>query len=78
MSNVTYIFSVRGRGAFPIDMLRYDQATPVSSGDASLIEQTFQPRNRSHDIIVQLRTALHAPTVGRWESFGWKVERPDA
>ncbi len=79
-------FKVRGTGPFPLDMLRYDAAWPASGEDAGLIEdsvrlytlrdderQSVREHIRSHGI--ELATDyIGAPTVGRWESFGWTVE----
>ena len=64
-------FTVEGGGQFPLDMLRYDGAYPVSSSDVSAM--TDRGRRR-----VSLATAH--PTKGnngltpkRWQSFGWVV-----
>ena len=60
-------FTVRGHGPFPVDMLRYDSCHPVYPADATALIQT---ESRT----VTLSTyAAHAPTRGRWESFGWTV-----
>ena len=73
---VYYRFYVEGQGPFPIDMLRYDRAWPDSEPDAYSISRTFDhylpPKGTSRAI----RLAMfdnHGPTVGRWDSFGWKV-----
>ena len=66
-------YTVEGSGTFPIDMLRYDRATPATESDSSLIESTFLPRNRANHVVrVQANEPL---TVARWESFGWKVRQ---
>jgi hypothetical protein len=69
----TVEFLVTGRGSFPIDMLRYDRCSPKSEFDSGEIERSFQPRSHRATRLVALIGATE-PTVGRWESFGWKVE----
>lgn len=60
-------FTVEGSGVFPYDMLRYDRCWPAhESPDSVQIGRTSRPRQ------VTLR-GLQPATVGRWESFGWKV-----
>jgi len=67
-----WTFVVVGAGPFPIDMLRYDLAYPKSESNASLIESTFQPRNRAtHSVTL---VSSKRPTEERWGSFGWAVE----
>lgn len=66
-----YEFAVEGRGTFPVDMLRYDRCWPAATSDAQAImpaslEFTAQKRR------VVLRSHF-TPTVGRWNSFGWRV-----
>ena len=66
-------FKVRGAGAFPVDMLRYDQCYPRTEEDSHLIEvPTFEPRDvvltKTH--VYKLNTQL---TARRWASFGWEL-----
>ena len=72
-----YTFTVEGTGAFPIDMLRYDQCWPNSgSHDAQAIANSFHERNVGAPWRITLTTSNNSktvPTIGRWESFGWKV-----
>lgn len=67
---------VEGSGDFPVDMLRYDSCTPWSEEDSHSIAspQHLTPR-RIHlrRFLPEGRTAANAATVGRWDSFGWKV-----
>lgn len=66
-------FTVEGRGSFPIDMLRYDSCWPAREGTDSFgIEASLRPRSGRDKRKVTL-VGLREPTVGRWESFGWKV-----
>jgi hypothetical protein len=60
-----YVVMVEGSGQFPIDMLRYDRATPHQQSDASAIMEDGKRR-------LEVRMD-DKPTVGRWESFGWRV-----
>lgn len=69
---VTYRYHVRGTGAFPIDMLRHDRATPMSESDSAIIERTLRPRERG-EFQVHL-TSRKVPTPERWHSFGWKID----
>ena len=68
-------FTVWGSGDFPFDMLRYDSCCPHESVDAGNMHPSYyagRPECRS----VVIRTySPRAPTVQRWESFGWRVDR---
>ena len=76
MKKTTWRFEVTGSGKFPMDMLRYDRAYPDSSVDASLIEYCIDRHPRTPQTIT-LRTEAHAPTVARWNSFGWYAREVD-
>lgn len=69
-------FVVVGSGIFPFDMLRYDQCWPKSeSPDSSAIAVGMYGESALGLRRVTLVTDNpHAPTMGRWESFTWKVE----
>lgn len=63
-------FSVKGKGRFPMDMLRYDRCCPDSETDA------INMRGREQRTIVVCRfspQAQRAPSIARWQSFGWIV-----
>ena len=69
-------FIVKGRGEFPLDMLRYDSCCPGEQEDISQLIMAFQPD--SQERIVGLRRfypvgGIKLPTEGRWRSFGWEV-----
>ena len=66
-------FTVEGSGMFPVDMLRYDACWPATTED--VIHMALgSPIARSKQRRVALFTnAQNRPTVGRWESFGWKI-----
>jgi hypothetical protein len=70
-------FTVEGTYPFPTDMLRYDACWPATDHDtvqlseACSLRRTSDPKRKRQ---VKLYTnAINRPTVGRWESFGWKV-----
>jgi len=73
MAKPTHItVTVSGKGSFPTDMLRYDTCYPATSRDASAIEDTFRNPTAPWSINVT-RPNTRYFTVGRWESFGCKV-----
>ena len=61
-------FRVRGRGVFPIDMLRHDHCWPVD-GDMQAIQE--QRRDETEVTLVAQRRRHITPL--RWASFGWIV-----
>lgn len=81
-------FTVAGKGHFPVDMLRYDSCHPSDSRavDSMGYDDTYQ---RGEVRKVTLTTFVNStlkhtqdmidrrkvPTVDRWRSFGWSVER---
>ncbi|AIY40158.1 hypothetical protein LT85_1000 [Collimonas arenae] len=66
-----HIYTVKGSGDFPIDMLRYDECWPDQPADAEAIA----PGNREIRYIKLLSDRY--PTVHRWESFCWTVSAID-
>lgn len=68
------IYVVKGRGEFPIDMLRYDRSSPFSEVDSYAISD---PVNRTEEREVTLiRLNAHRgwnPGGPRWASFCWTV-----
>lgn len=71
--NVQYAYSykVAGKWAFPIDMLRYDEAWPEHEFDSALIIQTTE--HSSVEAVEIKIVSYRPPTVARWASFGWQV-----
>jgi hypothetical protein len=65
-----HFFTVEGAGEFPFDMLRYDACWPRDEGLDSYKLSGFEHGLRR---IVLVTHREIAPTVGRWESFGWRV-----
>lgn len=59
-------YVVAGRGAFPRDMLRYDEADFATLADELRAAQ--ETGRRRIKIIGEVE-----PHVKRWESFGWTV-----
>ena len=67
-----YNYEVQGVPPFPLDMLRYDECWPVSSGSVDGLTE-----NGKSMVTVRLRSNK-LPTGERWHTFGWavgKVER---
>lgn len=70
---------VTGRGAFPIDMLRYDRAAPRHEQDSQLIEASFLGgfETRTMELVTYSCYAhANAPgvwTPARWNSFAWTL-----
>jgi hypothetical protein len=65
-------FEVRGRGQFPFDMLRYDSCWPKHESDSAEIERNVR-RGTDEYTVRLMSVGLNSPTIGRWNSFGWKV-----
>lgn len=78
MSKKTY-FTVVGSGPFPLDMMRYDECDPHSDTDRNYVTMdTINMRASESRRAVQLSTSKPgAPTLKRWESFGWLVRSVD-
>lgn len=75
-------YTVTGRGAFPMDMLRYAVSWPHDESDASNITYSQDDDNYDETYVIRL-TKYHRdrnPQLceERWESkFRWKVLRTD-
>ena len=74
-------YTVTGRGHFPFDMLRYDQAWPSTSDEAAklqrFVESTQAVRRADRGTLtVELATAKKDYHIAfeRWKSFGWEPE----
>lgn len=69
------VVTVRGRGDFPIDMLRYDACFPKTAEDASAISGEGLGGILNERIVKLIRRSPSdgPPTAGRWSSFGWTV-----
>jgi hypothetical protein len=72
-------FTVVGNGPFPLDMLRYDSCFPVDDEAVASIGMGVG-EDDYHFVNRRVRLRLYSqhnigPTVGRWNSFLWKVEQ---
>ena len=63
-------FTVVGKGAFPLDMLRYDTCWPGREVDSGLVAHDFAGIDQSRTVNLK---GLKVPTIARWRSFGWEV-----
>lgn len=78
-------FTVRGRGEFPLDMLRYDHCWPRAFEDAEKMSPYYGPITPEAKADLSMRNvdlARHTPlkhgevaSAARWQSFGWIVIR---
>lgn len=79
MNREPTIFTVEGKGAFPVDMLRYDQCWPIDPESTLAIEHSLRPETLSKEERRRVRRvtlATHGwnkPTRERWRSFLWNV-----
>lgn len=73
MTIYVHTFTVRGRGTFPLDMLRRDKCYPRQETDSNAMRREQGADTR--DVQVQhVTTGAHwHPCFGRWASFGWEV-----
>jgi hypothetical protein len=71
----SFRYVVEGIGEFPLDMLRYDNCWPATTLDVAgmATESLFGATLRRQVVIHSYR----APTLARWESFGWRVRVED-
>lgn len=65
------IFVVEGFGEFPLDMLRYDSAFPMSERDAHIAGNGRTERRRV--ALISRRVNDNLPSAERWLSFLWHV-----
>lgn len=74
MAKPETLFIVRGRGPFPLDMLRYDRCYPVDSIDAQVMTESILDGYDGVLHTVALYTRPNSwPTAERWASFGYTV-----
>ena len=64
-------FVVEGRGDFPIDMLRYDRAVPMTEHDSGVI--AYESGKRRVHLIRYSAAGKSGPCQQRWDSFNWLV-----
>lgn len=70
---MTMFFKVRGRGEFPLDMLRRDEAVPADVASADAIAANYSNDGDTGVRTVSLEAGVGTPTLARWRSFGWPV-----
>ena len=73
-------YVVSGRGAFPIDMLRYTSSWPMDESDARAIEDSIEHADSTDPFTIRLSRNHRDPQPqlanDRWESkFRWRVMR---
>ena len=74
MRNWHFTLAVTGRGAFPLDMLRYAQAYPLDHEAVENMGATGPEGNGKRTVRVVFSGAQGKAmsVVDRFESFGWK------
>lgn len=60
-----YVYLVAGSGPFPIDMLRFDGASPYDTDAVTTLGRKDKREIRL--------SSYRSPTYDRWRSFGWTV-----
>ncbi len=69
-----YTYTVFGVGPFPTDMLRYDSCYPANESDAARMSEYMKGFERLKEGRTIKMRSHYPPTIGRWNSFGWKVD----
>ena len=72
MGRKLFKYTVRGRGDFPFDMLRYDHCWPAEETRNGSLGLAHGPGDFVHERDIHL-VGLDSPTGARWRSFGWTV-----
>lgn len=70
MPTKLYRYIVRGSGAFPKDMLRYDCASVIYGNIDYARDSDEYLKSKQIELV-----SKYPPTRGRWESFGWHIVR---
>lgn len=71
---------VKGRGYFPMDMLRYDSCCPATEVDSEMITNTFSKFEKweisvKKILLERKKKNVNYFTVGRWNSFSCEIEQ---
>lgn len=73
-----HVAEVRGKDGFPIDMLRYDRASPWEETDAHAIERSLNPMLDREPFAIRIvrytDSVKPAWSLSRWASFHCEVE----
>lgn len=69
-----HTFQYQGTGAFPVDMLRYDECHPHDSASVGILthHSTTTQGIRTATLAKVTRTKDPQLTHTRWQSFGWQ------
>ena len=71
---MTRLAKITGCGKFPIDMLRYENCSPVTERDSHQISRTFDQYERLERWTIYVRRNKLAPwAVERWISFNCQI-----
>lgn len=79
MKIIPIIYTVRGAGPFPIDMLREDGSCPYSDHDLYRItlsmEETPKPLHYQRQVTLIKHNGYHhwTPNNPKWKALGWEV-----
>lgn len=68
-----HAYTVCGHYPFPSDMLRYDEAKPLSSKDQAIIDYLASASDENSGLQEVHLICEGKPDVARWNSFGWSV-----
>jgi hypothetical protein len=68
--------TIKGRGEFPVDMLRYDRACPYSETDSYTIRNAIA-QGDGHEwtisVVRYVSTKDQKWTIASWQSFGVSI-----
>ncbi len=67
-------FTVTGRGSFPTDMLRYDNAYPYDQQAVIDLESAIRGKGLNHYCVTLVTQLRDGPTAARWNSFLAAIE----
>lgn len=77
MSQYVHTAKATGKGAFPIDMFRYDGCYPHHETDSGKVTSHYSdPQSaamRTVEIMAITDRKIAPFTEARWASFGWKL-----
>ena len=72
------VSTIKGQGAFPVDMLRYDQSSPLTGSDSNRIAVSDEANELFDDSFTGSKwtvrvTSSRPATAMRYASFGCRV-----
>lgn len=77
MPQFEHKFKVVGKGAFAIDMLRFDSCFPQTAKDSATIQASMRGRaeaERSVWLVTVSHNKAWRPATDRWRAHGWTVQ----